>query len=73
MISRCPRIERPKVSPRATLATQAASTQAKRYSILFQSKELHLIGPTVEMSEYHWFHREKVELFMAELYNKVGE
>jgi len=36
------------------------------------SKELHLIGPTVEMSEYHWFHREKVELFMAELYNKVG-
>jgi len=36
------------------------------------SKEYKLIGPTVEMSEYHWFHREKVELFMAELYNKVG-
>ena len=50
-----------------------SNTQAKRYSILFQSKELHLIGPTVEMSEYHWFHREKVELFMAELYNKVGK
>merc|ERR1719273_2932684 len=39
------------------------------YSI---SKEYRLIGPTVEMSEYHWFHLEKVELFMAELYNKVG-
>ena len=25
------------------------------------------------MSEYHWFHREKVELFMAELYNKIGK
>lgn len=36
------------------------------------AKEFKLIGPTVEMSEYHWFHREKVELFMAELYNKIG-
>jgi len=36
------------------------------------SKEFKLVGSTVEMSEYHWFHREKVELFMAELYNKVG-
>lgn len=26
----------------------------------------------MELSEYHWFHREKVELFMAELYNKIG-
>jgi len=39
------------------------------YSI---SKEIKAIGPTVEISEYHWFHREKVELYMAELYNKVG-
>jgi len=36
------------------------------------SKEYRLIGPTVELSEYHWFHREKVELYMAELYNKIG-
>ena len=27
----------------------------------------------MEISEYHWFHREKVELYMAELYNKVGK
>jgi len=36
------------------------------------SREFRLIGPTMELSEYHWFHREKVELFMAELYNKIG-
>jgi len=36
------------------------------------SKEFRLIGSTVELSEYHWFHREKVELYMAELYNKIG-
>ena len=36
------------------------------------SREFRLIGPTVEISEYHWFHREKVELFMAEIYNKIG-
>ena len=57
----------------------------KGYSIVFviyislhffsflQSKEIKAIGPTVEISEYHWFHREKVELYMAELYNKVGK
>ena len=58
----------------------------KNYSIVFvifisayisflflQSKEIKAIGPTVEISEYHWFHREKVELYMAELYNKVGK
>jgi len=39
------------------------------YSI---AREIRSVGPTVEISEYHWFHREKVELFMAELYNKVG-
>lgn len=39
------------------------------YSI---ARELRQVTPTVEISEYHWFHREKVELFMAELYNKVG-
>ena len=43
-------------------------------NILFlQARELKSIAPTVEISEYHWFHREKVELFMAELYNKVGK
>ena len=42
------------------------------FEFIFQSKEYRLIGPTVELSEYHWFHREKVELYMAELYNKIG-
>ena len=44
----------------------------KAKDVVFQSREFRLIGPTMELSEYHWFHREKVELFMAELYNKIG-
>jgi len=36
------------------------------------AREFQLIGPTCEFGEYHWFHREKVELYMAELYNKIG-
>merc|ERR1719300_2229009 len=32
----------------------------------------HCIAPLAEYAEYHPFHREKVELYMAELYNKVG-
>ena len=46
----------------------------RKYLIyLLQAREIRSVGPTVEISEYHWFHREKVELFMAELYNKVGK
>merc|ERR1712037_551610 len=30
------------------------------------------IAPLAEYAEYHPFHREKVELYMAELFNKVG-
>ena len=37
-----------------------------------KAKEYRFIGPTCEIAEYHWFHREKVELYMAELYNKIG-
>ena len=43
-----------------------------RTKIYFQARELRLTGPTLELTEYHWFHREKAELYMAELYNKVG-
>jgi len=32
----------------------------------------HCIAPLAEYAEYHPFHREKVELYMAELYNKIG-
>merc|ERR550519_765392 len=32
----------------------------------------HCIAPLAEYAEYHPFHREKVELYMAELFNKVG-
>ena len=38
-----------------------------------KAKEYGVISPIVEIGEYHWFHREKVELYMAELYNKIGE
>ena len=37
-----------------------------------KAKEFGFVGPTCEIAEYHWFHREKVELYMAELYNKIG-
>jgi len=35
-------------------------------------RTLNCIAPLAEYAEYHPFHREKVELYMAELYNKVG-
>ena len=37
-----------------------------------KAKEFRFVGPSCEIAEYHWFHREKVELYMAELYNKIG-
>jgi len=37
-----------------------------------KAKEYKLVAPVCEIGEYHWFHREKVELYMAELYNKIG-
>lgn len=38
-----------------------------------KAKEHRMVGPIAEVGEYHWFHREKVELYMAELYNKIGQ
>lgn len=40
------------------------------YSI---AKTMNLICPIGEIAEYHWYHREKVELHMAELYNRIGK
>ena len=37
-----------------------------------QARLWQLIAPICEMGEYHWFHREKVEVYMGELYNKIG-
>ena len=45
---------------------------AEIYEAFSVAKSLGLIGPIVELGEYHWFHREKVELFMTELYNRIG-
>jgi len=36
------------------------------------ARTLNCIAPLAEYAEYHPFHREKVELYMAELYNKIG-
>ena len=36
------------------------------------ARSINCIGPLCEYAEYHPFHREKVELYMAELYNKIG-
>ncbi len=43
------------------------------YEGVTKARELGMIGPICELGEYHWFHREKVEVYMAELYNKVGK
>lgn len=37
-----------------------------------QARLWQLVAPICEMGEYHWFHREKVEIYMGELYNKIG-
>jgi len=37
-----------------------------------QARTTNCIPPVCEYAEYHPFHREKVELYMAELYNKIG-
>eukprot|EP00094_Tigriopus_californicus_P006132 TCALIF_05905-PA protein Name:"Similar to kcnab3 Voltage-gated potassium channel subunit beta-3 (Xenopus laevis)" AED:0.12 eAED:0.12 QI:0/0.85/0.75/0.87/1/1/8/134/398 len=47
-------------------------SQGEIYEAIMVAKTMGLICPITEMSEYHWFHREKVELYMAELYNKTG-
>ena len=47
-------------------------TPVEIYEAFSVSKAFNCIGPACEMAEYHWFHREKVELYMAELYNKIG-
>merc|ERR1712059_14883 len=36
------------------------------------ARTLSCVAPLAEYAEYHPFHREKVELYMAELYNKIG-
>jgi len=36
------------------------------------ARTLNCVAPLCEYAEYHPFHREKVELYMAELYNKIG-
>jgi len=36
------------------------------------ARSQQFIPPLLEYAEYHPFHREKVELYMAELYNKIG-
>ena len=36
------------------------------------ARSLNCVAPLCEYAEYHPFHREKVELYMAELYNKIG-
>ena len=36
-------------------------------------RQFNCVCPIVEQSEYHLFHRDKLELYMPELYNKIGE
>lgn len=36
-------------------------------------RQFNCITPIIEQSEYHMFCREKTELYMPELYNKIGK
>lgn len=35
-------------------------------------RQFNCVTPIVEQSEYHMFNREKAELYLPELYNKIG-
>lgn len=35
-------------------------------------RQFNCITPIIEQTEYHMFCREKTELYMPELYNKIG-
>lgn len=35
-------------------------------------RQFNCVTPIVEQAEYHMFCREKAELYMPELYNKIG-
>jgi len=47
-------------------------TPVEIFETYSMARTLHCIAPLCEYAEYHPFHREKVELYMAELYNKIG-
>jgi len=36
-------------------------------------RQFNCITPIVEQAEYHFFSRDKSELYMTELYNKIGK
>lgn len=35
-------------------------------------REFNCVTPIVEQSEYHMFHRDRAELYLPEMYNKIG-
>ena len=37
------------------------------------ARQFNLIPPSAEQAEYHLFQREKVEIQMPEMYNKIGQ
>jgi len=47
-------------------------TPVEIFETFSMARTLQCVGPLCEYAEYHPFHREKVELYMAELYNKIG-
>merc|ERR1719195_848504 len=47
-------------------------TPVEIFETYSMARTLHCIAPLCEYAEYHPFLREKVELYMAELYNKIG-
>ena len=36
-------------------------------------RQFNCVTPIVEQAEYHLFYRDKPELYMPELYNKIGK
>lgn len=37
------------------------------------ARQFNLIPPVCEQAEYHYFHRDKVEVQLPELYHKIGQ
>jgi len=47
-------------------------TPVELFEAFSQARSFHCVPPVCEYAEYHPFHREKVELYMSEMYNKAG-
>ena len=58
------------LSSRMILTPTGPRFLQEAYSV---ARQFNLIPPSAEQAEYHLFQREKVEIQMPEMYNKIGQ